>query len=128
MDTGTLLAIIIVLLSMAVSLVNKVLKKAGELNVPKDDGTLPDFMSVPETVSVPESAPDMQHPVSLSPQEPSSPKQAPATSKQSAFRQTSSHKPSVATSVPESPKGGGLSIDKKKLVIYSEIMKPKWQA
>ena len=127
MDTGTLLAIIIVLLSMAVSLVNKVLKKAGELNVPKDDGTLPDFMPVPETVSVPESAPDMQHPVSLSPQEPSSPKQAPATSKQSAFRQTSSHKPSVATSESESPKGG-LSIDKKKLVIYSEIMKPKWQA
>ena len=115
MDTGTLLAVIIVLLSMAVSLVNKVLKKAAETGVPHE-GTLSDSMPV----SGPDPEEKRHAPVS-------GPAAVPGFDHVPADRPASSAGKEVERKPAVSSEKGGFRIDKKNLVIYPEIMKPKWQ-
>lgn len=148
MDGGILLAIIVVVLSMAMSLVNKVLKKAGEINIPGPGQSDPDaspaapeptLVSSPSPVLSSAAVPSVgESPASSSAAElsaggqqsfPSAPLSA-LPSARSSVHNVSSRTPALAKSQrgpsqePQSPRK--FTLDKKNLIIYSEIMTPKY--
>lgn len=118
MDGGILLAIIVVVLSMAMSLVNKVLKKAGEINIPGPGQSDPDASpAAPEPTLVSSPSPAASpSPVLSSAAVPSAGESSrtPALAK-------SQREPSQE---PQTPRK--FILDKRNLIIYSEIMTPKY--
>lgn len=160
MDGGILLAIIVVVLSMAMSLVNKVLKKAGEINIPGPGQSDPDASPAapePTLVSSPSPAaspsPVTSPSPALSSAAVSSAGESPASSSaaelsaggpqafpsaplsalpsaRSSVHNVSSRTPALAKSQrepsqePQTPRK--FILDKRNLIIYSEIMTPKY--
>ena len=124
MDGGILLAIIVVVLSMAMSLVNKVLKKAGEINIPGPGQSDPDASPAapePTLVSSPSPAASPSPVTSPSPALSSAAVPSAGESSRTPALAKSQREPSQE---PQTPRK--FILDKRNLIIYSEIMTPKY--
>ena len=135
MDAGTILTLLVVVLTIAGPAIEKMLKKAGKVDHARkvreivdtfspDRGDGPD--NAPRPASVPESGPEPEAAETRSAfQVPSELLEGGYRSVRDIIRERQQKEAMKQTEPGPAPR---LDIDPAKLVIYSEIMKPKWDS